>query len=168
MHGAEVWVPELGGRFDPRNVTHSMMISMLGGLSESERQHVQQRTRSLRAVLGLVKQVIRMLARSSDFWLDDCWIVDSTPVPCGMSRPTVARSELAGWAGYGYCASHTRFYWGLKLYLMCRPVGMPILRALADPNFETLWTSTGSPCCARRASHPVADRLRPLTDTRIR
>ncbi|MEV2223473.1 recombinase family protein [Nocardia vinacea] len=40
-----MWVPELGGRFDSRNVTHSMM-SMLGGLSESERQHVQQRTRA--------------------------------------------------------------------------------------------------------------------------
>ncbi|MBF6341048.1 recombinase family protein [Nocardia abscessus] len=45
-HGVDVWVPELGGRFDPRNVTHSMMMSMLGGLSESERQHVQQRTRA--------------------------------------------------------------------------------------------------------------------------
>ncbi|WP_249645576.1 recombinase family protein [Nocardia sputi] len=45
-HGVEVWVPELGGRFDARNVTHSMMMSMLGGLSESERQHVQQRTRA--------------------------------------------------------------------------------------------------------------------------
>ncbi|WP_181803385.1 IS982 family transposase [Streptomyces shenzhenensis] len=87
----------------------------------------------LRAALGLVKRVIRMLARSSDFWLDDCWIVDSTPVPCGMSRPTVKRSDLAGWAGYGYCASHSRFYWGLKLYLVCTPAGMPILWALADP-----------------------------------
>ncbi|MGW5452326.1 recombinase family protein [Nocardia sp. NPDC003979] len=45
-YGAEIWVPELGGRFDPNNVTHSMMMSMLGGLSESERQHVQQRTRA--------------------------------------------------------------------------------------------------------------------------
>lgn len=87
----------------------------------------------LRNALGLVKRVIRMLARSSDFWLDDCWIVDSTPVPCGMSRPTVQRSELAGWAGYGYCASHSRWYWGLKLYLVCTPAGMPILWALANP-----------------------------------
>ncbi|MGV9739054.1 recombinase family protein, partial [Nocardia farcinica] len=39
-------VPELNGLFDARNVTHSMMMSMLGGLSESERQHVQQRTRA--------------------------------------------------------------------------------------------------------------------------
>lgn len=87
----------------------------------------------LRAALGLVKRVIRMLAKSSDFWLDDCWIADYTPVPCGMSRPTVKRSDLAGWAGYGYCASHSRFYWGLKLYLVCTPAGMPILWALANP-----------------------------------
>jgi hypothetical protein len=65
----------------------------------------------LRSALGLLKRVIRMLGRSSDFWLDDCWIVDATPVPCGKSRPTVKRSDLAGWAGYSYCASHSQFYW---------------------------------------------------------
>jgi hypothetical protein len=50
-----------------------------------------------------------------------------------MSRPTVQRSELAGWANYGYCASHSRYFWGLRLYLVCTPAGMPILWALADP-----------------------------------
>lgn len=87
----------------------------------------------LRAALPLVKRVMRMLAVDTDFWTDQHWIVDSTPVPCGMSRPTVQRSELAGWASYGYCASHSRFFWGLRLYLVCTPTGMPILWALADP-----------------------------------
>ena len=87
----------------------------------------------LRAALPLVKRVIRLLARDTDFWLDTVWITDSTPVPCGMSRPTVKRSDLAGWAGYGYCASHSRFFWGLRLYLVCTPAGMPILWALANP-----------------------------------
>ncbi|MFI6457469.1 IS982 family transposase [Streptosporangium amethystogenes] len=87
----------------------------------------------LRAALPLIKQIIRDLAHDSDFWFDNHWIVDSTPVPCGMSRPTVQRSELAGWAGYGYCASHSRFFWGLRLYLVCTPIGMPILWALANP-----------------------------------
>ena len=32
-------------------------------------------------------------------------MIDSTPVECGRSRPTAKRSNLAGWAGYGYCAS---------------------------------------------------------------
>jgi hypothetical protein len=86
----------------------------------------------LRRSLPLVKRIIRELAMDSDFWFDNHWIADSTPVPCGMSRPTVQRSDLAGWAGYGYCASHSRFFRGLRLYLVCTPTGMPILWALAN------------------------------------
>jgi hypothetical protein len=87
----------------------------------------------LRAALPQIKRIIRVLAKDTDFWHDTVWITDSTPVPCGMSRPTVKRSELAGFAGYGYCASHSRFFWGLRLYLVCTPSGMPMLWALADP-----------------------------------
>ncbi len=86
----------------------------------------------LRAALPLVKRVIRELAMNSDLWFDDIWIVDSTPVPCAMSRPSVQRSELAGFASYEYCASHSRFLWGPRLYLVCTPSGMPILWALAN------------------------------------
>jgi hypothetical protein len=89
--------------------------------------------RRLKNALPLVKEAIRVLAVDSDFWFDNHWITDATPVPCGMSRPTVQRSEVAGWASYGYCASHSRWYWGLKLYLVCAPTGLPILWALADP-----------------------------------
>ena len=81
----------------------------------------------LRAALPLGRRAIRLLARDTDFWLDTVWITDSTPVSCGMSRPMVKRSDLAGWAGYGYCASHSRFFWGLRLYLVCTSSGMPIL-----------------------------------------
>ncbi len=42
----DLWVPELGGRFDPRNPSHKMLTSVLGGMSESERQHVQARVRA--------------------------------------------------------------------------------------------------------------------------
>ncbi|MQY36965.1 IS982 family transposase ISCef2 [Streptomyces sp. RB17] len=58
------------------------------------------------------------------------WIVDSTPVECGRSRETVKRSDLAGWAEYGYCASHSRFFWGLRLHLVCTLHGLPIAFAL--------------------------------------
>jgi hypothetical protein len=36
-------VPELGGWYDARNPSHKMLMSVLGGMSESERQHVQAR-----------------------------------------------------------------------------------------------------------------------------
>ncbi|WP_425824874.1 IS982 family transposase [Streptomyces fractus] len=90
----------------------------------------------LRAALPLVKQAIRLLATDTDFWFDNHWVVESTPVPCGMSRPTVKRSDMAGWAGYGYCASHSRFYWGLRLFLVCTSTGMPIAWALANPKVD--------------------------------
>ena len=45
-YGVDLWVPELGGKFDPRNPSHKMLMSVLGGMSESERQHVQARVRA--------------------------------------------------------------------------------------------------------------------------
>jgi hypothetical protein len=49
------------------------------------------------------------------------------------SRETVKRSDLAGWAGYGYERSHPRRYWGLKLYLLAAPDGMTVAWGLATP-----------------------------------
>lgn len=45
-YGVDLWVPELGGKFDNRNPSHKMLMSVLGGMSESERQHVQARVRA--------------------------------------------------------------------------------------------------------------------------
>ena len=86
----------------------------------------------LRKALPVIMYFIRSLAVDTDFWFDNHWILDSTPVECGRSRPTVQRCDAAGWASYGYCASHSRFFWGLRLYLICTPVGLPILWALAN------------------------------------
>ncbi|MEZ5086989.1 MAG: hypothetical protein R2722_12300 [Tessaracoccus sp.] len=41
------------------------------------------------------------------------------------------RSDLAGWAEYGYCASHSRFFWGLRLHLVATRHGLPIVWALS-------------------------------------
>jgi len=81
--------------------------------------------RRLRAAAGLITTVIRMLAAHTSRWSDDVWVADSTPVECGRSRETARRSDLAGWAGYGYCASHSRYFWGLRLHLLCTLHGLP-------------------------------------------
>lgn len=85
----------------------------------------------LRALAPEVCLVINHLARISPSFSERLRLLDSTPVPCGASRETVKRSELAGWAQYGYCASHSRYFWGLRLYLLCAPDGMPISFCLA-------------------------------------
>ena len=90
----------------------------------------------LRAAVPLIKRLIRVLATDTDLWADPVWVVDSTPVECARSRPAATRSDLAGWAGYGYCASHSRFFWGLRLHLVCTPAGLPVTWALADPKLD--------------------------------
>jgi hypothetical protein len=88
----------------------------------------------LRKLAPEICLAIGQLARISPSFCDRLRLLDSTPVPCGASRQTVKRSELAGWAAYGYCASHSRYFWGLRLYLLCAPDGMPVSFALAPAN----------------------------------
>lgn len=88
----------------------------------------------LRSLAGEICEVIEHLARISPSFCDRLRLLDSTPVPCGQSRETRKRSELAGWAAYGWCASHSRPFWGLRLYLLCAPDGMPISFCLAPAN----------------------------------
>ncbi len=78
----------------------------------------------------LLHHLIDYLTRSCPSYTDDLWLVDSTPVECGRSRETQKRSDLAGWAQYGYCASHSRYFWGLRLHLITTPTGLPVAFAL--------------------------------------
>jgi hypothetical protein len=140
---------------DTELLTLAVMQSLLGFVSEARwlrfaRVHLAAEfpylpghsgyNKRLRATNTLISRFIRILARDTDLWHDDIWIVDSTPIECARSRPTVKRSDLAdlaglaGWAGY--CPSHSRFFWGLRLHLMCTPGGLPIAWALANPKID--------------------------------
>ena len=72
------------------------------------------------------------LARECPSWHDPVRLIDATPVPCGASRETVKRSELAGWAGYG-SAPPFALVLGLELYLVTTPDGMPVVWCLGQP-----------------------------------
>jgi DDE family transposase len=87
----------------------------------------------LKAAGPLLAAAMDCLARECPSWHDQVRLTGATPVPCGASRETVKRPELAGWAGYGYCAAHSRWYWGLKVYLITTPDGMPVAWCLASP-----------------------------------
>jgi hypothetical protein len=142
------WRPKVGiapRLNDAELVTLAVMQALLGYTSESRwlrhaRAHLGHLfpylprqpgyNKRLRAAAGLIATVIRVLAADTSLWTDDVWIVDSTPVECGRSRETVRRSDLVGWAEYGYCASHSRYFWGLRLHLIATLGGLPIGFAL--------------------------------------
>ena len=84
----------------------------------------------LRGLADTMSWLTTTLAGDTSIVTDDVWVVDSTPVECGRSRETAKRSDLAGWAEYGYCASHSRYFWGLRLHLVCTLHGLPVGWAL--------------------------------------
>jgi hypothetical protein len=63
-----------------------------------------------------IEALIEVFARECPGYHDSVVLLDSTPVECGRSRETVERSELADAAGYGYCQSHSRYFWGMRLH----------------------------------------------------
>lgn len=86
----------------------------------------------LRNVAAQMTHIIRLLVLDTTLWLDPIRVADSTPVECGRSRETVKRSDLAGFASYGYCASHSRRFWGLRLHLITTVHGLPVSFALTS------------------------------------
>jgi Transposase DDE domain len=89
--------------------------------------------RRLRRAHLLVALALRQVAIQTPTWCDSLRLLDSTPLPCAASRETVKRSQLAGLAGYGYCKSHHRYFWGLRLYALVAADGLPVAWCLASP-----------------------------------
>ncbi|MGW4063688.1 IS982 family transposase [Amycolatopsis sp. NPDC004747] len=155
------WRPKIGIKprlTDAELVTLAVMQALLGFTSEARwlrhaRAHLGHLFRylplqpgynkRLRRAAALIRSVIRILASDTSLWTDDVWLVDSTPVECGRSRETSKRSDLAGWAQFGYCSSHSRFFWGLRLHLVCTPGGLPIAYALTSAKADERQTLLG-------------------------
>ena len=84
----------------------------------------------------LLEAALRWLAACTPASAELVRLLDATPVPCGQSAVTAKRSGLFGWAGYGYCPSHSRWYWGSKLMLMCTCEGTVTGFGLANPKLS--------------------------------
>ena len=163
---------------DSELITLAVLQALLGFTSETRwlryaREHLRHLfpylprqsgyNKRLRRAAHQLLAFIRLLATDTDLWGDDTWVIDSTPVECGRSRPTAKRSDLAGWAGYGYCASHSRYFWGLRLHLVCTPAGLPITFALTNPKIDEREVArdlfeTAPDLLAARPGQTIADK----------
>jgi hypothetical protein len=92
---------------------------------------------------GQIEALIAHFARQSPGFFDDLLLVDSTPVECARSRETVKRGgasslaeALTDAADYGYCASHSRFFFGFRLHALFAPDGTPRALALTSPKID--------------------------------
>lgn len=116
----------------------------------------------LRKLAATMAWLVGQLGALTSVAGDDVLVVDSTPVECGRSRETAKRSDLAGWAEYGYCASHSRYFWGLRLHLICTLHGLPVGWALAgaktDEREAAMTMIAETPALAHRPITLIGDK----------
>lgn len=80
-----------------------------------------------------IEALIGVFASDSPGFHDDLVLIDSTPVECARSIETTRRSQLADTADYGYCASHSRPFWGFRLHGLFALDGTPRALMLTSP-----------------------------------
>ena len=78
-----------------------------------------------RRLADTIEWLMGVFASMSPGYDDNLLLIDSTPIECARSRETVKRSALADAADYGWCASHSRFFWGFRLHSDLRPETAP-------------------------------------------
>jgi hypothetical protein len=87
----------------------------------------------LKDTAPLMEAALRWLAGRTPGSAESLRLMDATPVGCGQSTITARRSNLFGWAGYGYESAHSRWYWGVKLLLITTADGTVTGFGLANP-----------------------------------
>jgi len=69
-------------------------------------------------------------------------LVDGTLLGCANYAGCASKSEFGGHAAYGYCASKSQWYWGMRLLLICDRHGAPLgydLRAANENEREGVY-----------------------------
>jgi hypothetical protein len=89
-----------------------------------------------RRLVEALEWLMGMFASQSPGFYDDLLLIDSTPVECARSRETVKRSALGDAADYGWCASHSRYFWGFRLHAIFAADGTPRALELTSPKVD--------------------------------
>jgi hypothetical protein len=89
-----------------------------------------------RSLADTLEWLMGIFASQSPGFHDDLLLIDSTPVECARSRETVKRSALADAADYGWCASHSRYFWGFRRHATFAADGTPRALQLTSPKID--------------------------------
>jgi hypothetical protein len=110
----------------------------------------------LKGLAPLMEAALRWLADQTPGSAERLRLLDGTPVGCGQSVTTAKRSGLFGHAGYGYEPAHSRWYWGVKLLLVCTAEGTVTGFGLANPKLVGEREAVRQLLAAQPANRPPA------------
>ena len=95
-----------------------------------------QFNRRARALRLLVEQLRRFWIVQKGWHLQSCYLMDTKPVPVVGYKRLKSRSEFAGNANYGRCASRNLNYFGYKLVALSTLSGIPVAYELVPANLD--------------------------------
>ena len=91
-------------------------------------------------------------------------VSDAEMVTPAVMQALLGHTSEAGWAEYGYHASHSRFFWGLRLHLVATPHGLPI--GWRSPAPRPTNATSCSTCSTTTPPGPLPDRGKSCSRTR--
>lgn len=95
-----------------------------------------QFNRRAKGLRSLMEQVRVAWLKTMGVLEEQYFLVDTKPVPVMGYRRSKKRSDFAGSASYGYCASRKLHYFGYKLVMLTTLEGMPVYYDLVPANTE--------------------------------
>ena len=95
-----------------------------------------QFNRRARALQFMVEELRRYWIIQKGWNLHTNYLLDTKPVPVLGYKRRKSRSDFAGHANYGYCASRDLKYFGYKLVMLSTLEGLPIVYELVPANLE--------------------------------
>jgi hypothetical protein len=110
----------------------------------------------LKNAAPLMETALRWLANHTPGSAELLRLMDATPIGCGQSKTTTQRSNLFGWAGYGYESAHSRWYWGVKLLIITTADGTVTGFGLANPKLFGEREQTRQILTRQPANQPAA------------
>lgn len=98
-----------------------------------DQSQFNRRARNLRL---LVEELRRYWAVELGITLASQYLLDTKPVPVVGYKRSKRRSDFAGSADYGYCASRDMHYFGYKLVVLCTLDGIPVVYELVPASTD--------------------------------
>jgi len=95
-----------------------------------------QFNRRARALRLLVEQLRRFWIIQKGWHLQNCYLMDTKPVPVLGYKRFKSHSDFAGNADYGRCASRNLHYFGYKLVALSTLGGIPVAYELVPANLD--------------------------------
>ena len=148
-------------------------LGMIGHRLPGWFAHLPDQSQYNRRLRRLVPQIVMVQLALAELVASGATrLADGTLISRANYAGCASKSQFAGDAGYGYCPSKSRFYWGMRLVLVTDEMGVPVGYDLLapgegerEPLFRLAQAIQTPSCSPRRGSGAASTSARSSSST---